>query len=111
MTRLSQTKIVPPALWNACDYIIHFNFINAHIPGAQNTAADYLYRLEADPKDKIVLKMREDVQTLPMRSMSNQQGSHWKNKFSIRMMTMKQKSKFGRGKKQFDEILPQQKQQ
>ena len=41
VTRFFQTKIIPPALWNACDYVIQFNFVIAHIPGAQNTAADY----------------------------------------------------------------------
>ena len=46
--------------------MIQFNFVIAHIPGAQNTAADYLSRLEADPKDKLVMKIREDVQTLPI---------------------------------------------
>ena len=66
VTRFFQTKIVPPALWNACDYVIQFNFVIAHIPGAQNTAADYLSRLEADPKDKLVMKIREDVQILPI---------------------------------------------
>ena len=65
MTRFFQPKIVPPALWNACDYVIQFNFVIAHIPGAQNTAADHLSRLEADPNDKLVMKIREDVQTLP----------------------------------------------
>ena len=66
VTRFFQTKIVPSALWNACDYVIQFNFVIAHTPGAQNTAADYLSRLEADPKDKLVMKIREDVQTLPI---------------------------------------------
>ena len=66
VTRFFQTKIIPPTLWNACDYVIQFNFVIAHIPGAQNTAADYLSRLEADPKDKLVKKIREDVQTLPI---------------------------------------------
>ena len=46
--------------------MIQFNFVIAHIPGAQNTAADYLSRLEADPLDKLVMKIREDVQTLPI---------------------------------------------
>ena len=46
--------------------MIQFNFVIAHIPGAQNTAADYLSRLEADPQDKLVMKIREDVQTLPI---------------------------------------------
>ena len=46
--------------------MIQFNFVIARIPGAQNTAADYFSRLEADPKDKLVMKIREDVQTLPI---------------------------------------------
>ena len=66
VTRFFQTKIIPPALWIACDYVIQSNFVIAHIPGAQKTAADYLSRLEADPKDKLVMKIREDVQTLPI---------------------------------------------
>ena len=66
VTRFFQTKIVPTALWNACNYVIQFNFVIALIPGAQNTAADYVSRLEADPKDKFVMKVREDVQTLPI---------------------------------------------
>ena len=70
VTRFFQTKITPSALWNACDYVIQFNFVIAHIPGAQNTAADYLSRLEADPKDKVVMKIRKDkyVQTLPIET-------------------------------------------
>ena len=66
VTRFFQTKIIPPALWNACDYVIQINFVKAHIPGAQNTAVNYLSRLEADPKEKLVMKIREDVQTLPI---------------------------------------------
>ena len=66
MTRSFQTKIVPLDLWNACDFVIQFDFVIAHIPGAQKTVADYLSRLEADPKDKLVMKIREDVQTLPI---------------------------------------------
>ena len=41
VTRFFQTKIIPPTLWNACDYVIQFNFVIAHIPGKNNTAADY----------------------------------------------------------------------
>ena len=66
MTRFCQTNIVPAALWNAYDYVNQFNFVIAYIPGAQNTAADYLFRLEADPKDKLAMKIREDVQTVPI---------------------------------------------
>ena len=66
VTRYFQTKIIPPALWNACDYVLQFNFIIAHIPGKNNTAADYLSRMEMDPKEKLVLKIREDVETRPI---------------------------------------------
>ena len=52
VTRFFQTKIIPPTLWNACDYVIQFNFTIAHIPGKNNTAADYLSRLEISPKEK-----------------------------------------------------------
>ena len=62
VTRFFQTKIVPPALWSPCDYVIRirFSFVIAHIPGAQNTAAVYLSCLEADPKDNLV------IQTVPV---------------------------------------------
>ena len=66
VTRIFQTKIIPPPLWNACDFVIQFNFIIAHIPGKNNTAADYLSRMEMDPTEKLVLKIREDVETRPI---------------------------------------------
>ena len=50
--RFFQTKIIPPPLWNACDFVLQFNFTIAHIPGKMNTAADFLSRLEMDPKEK-----------------------------------------------------------
>ena len=65
--RFFETKIVPPALWNACDYVIQFNFVIAHIPGAQNTVTDYFSRLEADPEDKLVIKIRVDAQTVAIK--------------------------------------------
>ena len=57
VTRFFQTKIIPPPLWNACDFVIQFNFIIAHIPDKNNTAADYLSRMEMDPTEKLVLKI------------------------------------------------------
>ena len=61
VTRFFQTKIIPPTLWNACDYVMQFNFTIAHIPGKNNTAADYLSRLEISPKEKLILRIREDI--------------------------------------------------
>ena len=66
VTRFFQTKIIPPSLWNACDYVIQFNFTIAHIPGKNNTAADYLSPLEISPKEKLIIRIREDIPTTPI---------------------------------------------
>ena len=66
VTRFFQTKAIPPALWNACDYVLQFNFKIAHIAGSVNTAADFLARLELKVTEKIRLKIREDIQTTPI---------------------------------------------
>ena len=66
VTRFFQTKMIPPTLWNACDYVIQFNFTIAHIPGKNNTAADYLSRLELSPKEKLILRIRQDIPTTPI---------------------------------------------
>ena len=63
VTRFFQTKMIPPPLWNASDFVLQFNFTIAHIPGKVNTAADFLSRLEMDPNEKIILKVREDIPT------------------------------------------------
>ena len=42
VTSFFQTKEVPPALWNACDYVLQFNFKIAHIDGSVSTATDFL---------------------------------------------------------------------
>ena len=66
VTRFFQTKAIPPALWNACDYVLQFNFKIAHIAGSVNTAADFLSRLELNVTEKICLKIREDIHTTPI---------------------------------------------
>ena len=66
VTRFFQTKMIRPPLWNAYDFVVQFNFIIAHIPGKMNTAADFSYRLEMDPNEKIFLKIREDIATKPI---------------------------------------------
>ena len=55
--------MIPPQLWNACDFVLQFNFTIAHIPGKLNTGADFLSLLEMDLDEKIILKIREDIQT------------------------------------------------
>ena len=66
VTRFFQTKAIPPALWNACDYVLQFNFKIAHIAGSVNTAADFLSSFELKVTEKIRLKIREDIQTTPI---------------------------------------------
>ena len=53
VTRFFQTKTTPPALWNACDHVLQFKFRIMHVTGSQNTAADFLSRLELTPKEKV----------------------------------------------------------
>ena len=66
VTRFFQTKTTPPALWNACDYVLQFKFRIMHVAGSQNTAADFLSRLELTPKEKVQLKQRDDIITAPI---------------------------------------------
>ena len=66
VTRFFQTKAIPPSLWNACDYVLQFNFRITHIAGSVKTAADFFSRLEVKVTDKIRLKSREDEQTTPI---------------------------------------------
>ena len=49
VTRFFQTKIIPPALWNACNFVLQFHFTIAHVPGKMNTAADFLSLLDLHP--------------------------------------------------------------
>ena len=66
VTRFFQTKAIPPALWNAFDYVLQFNFKIAQIAGSVNTAADFLSRLELKVTENICLKIREDIHITPI---------------------------------------------
>ena len=66
VTRFFQTKATPPPLWNACDYVLQFNFKIAHIAESVNTEAAFLSRLELKVTEKIRLKIREDIHTTPI---------------------------------------------
>ena len=65
-SRFFQTKTIPPAVWNAWDYVLQVNFKIAHIAGSVNIAADFLSRLELKVMEKIHLKIREDIHTTPI---------------------------------------------
>ena len=66
VTRFFQTKATPQPLWNACDYVLQFNFKTAHIAGSVNTVADFVFRLKLKVTEKILLKIREDTQPTPI---------------------------------------------
>ena len=66
VTRFFRTEMIPPSLWNACDFVQQFNFTIAHIPRKMNTAADFFSRLEMNLYEKIILKIREDIPTKPI---------------------------------------------
>ena len=66
VSRFFRTKMIAPPLWNACDFVLQFNFTIAHIPGKMNTAAGFLSRLEMDPNEKTILKIRKDIPTRPI---------------------------------------------
>ena len=83
VTRFFQTKAVPPALWNACDYVLQLNFKIAHIAGSVNTAADFLSRLELKVTEKIRLKMKEDIQTTPIEVTTSSSDVADEEKFSF----------------------------
>ena len=66
ITRFFHAKAIPPSLWNACEYVLQFNFKIADIAGSINTASDFLSRLELKVTEKMHLKIWEDVQTTPI---------------------------------------------
>ena len=58
--------MIPSPLWNACYFVLQFNFTIALIPGKMNTAADFSSRSEMDPNEKIIFEIREDIPTKPI---------------------------------------------
>ena len=100
VTRFFQTKAIPPSLWNACDYVLQFNFETAHIAGSVNTAADFLSRLELKVTEKIHLKIREDVQTTPIEvsTSSSDVADEEQFFFTNQIVRMKLKNKSYKGK-------------
>ena len=61
-----EMKALLTASLNTCDHVLHFNFKIADITGSVNTAADFLTELDFEVKEKIRLKIREDIETTPI---------------------------------------------
>ena len=74
VTRFFQTKNTPSTFWNACDYVLQFKFYIMHVAGSQNTAADFLSRLELTPKEKVQFKLPDDILTATIEL--NQQSTY-----------------------------------
>ena len=53
LTRFFQTEIKPPPIWNACNYVLQYNFVKPHVAGANNAAADFLSRADVNPMEKL----------------------------------------------------------
>ena len=63
VTGFFQTKIIPPPLWNACNYVLQYKFVIARVAGAMNIAAGFLSRAEVNPTEKLEMNIRNDVTT------------------------------------------------
>ena len=73
--------MIPPFLWNACDFVLQFHFKNTHVLGRMNTAADFLSHLDISPKEKVLLQIREDIQTTPIQVNIQSSDKHEKDQF------------------------------
>ena len=67
VTLFLQTEATPTALCYAYDYVLQFNLKIAHIAGSVKTATGCLSRLELEVREKIRLRIREDIQTTAIR--------------------------------------------
>ena len=64
--RFFEKKAVRPSLWNAYDEVLQFNFKRAHMASSVNTTAGFLSEQEVKVTEMIRLKIREDIQTIPI---------------------------------------------
>ena len=83
VTRFFQTKMIPPSLWKACDFVLQFHFKIAHVPGRMIPAADFLSRLDINFKEKVLLEIREDIQTTPIHVNIQSSDIHEEDQFNF----------------------------
>ena len=67
VTQLFPAKLIFPALWKACDFVLQYSFLNAHVVGWMNTAADLLSRTEVSPIEKLEKSTQNDFQTKALK--------------------------------------------
>ena len=61
LTQFFQPKTIHPSLWNCLDRVLSFIILLAHIPGKANSAADFLSRMQTDPRLSIQIKLTDNV--------------------------------------------------
>ena len=61
VTRFFQTKIIPPPLWNACDYVPQYNYSTRC--RSYKRSCQFPYRAEVKPTEKFEMNVRIDVTT------------------------------------------------
>ena len=94
VTRFFQTKAIPPTLWNTCDYVLQFNFHIMHVAGTQNTAAEFLSRIDLNPKERIELKNKNDITIRPIQvNLQSTDVADEDNSFSFQKKRLKLKKK------------------
>ena len=90
-----QTKIITPTLGSESDYVIQFNF-----------TTDSLLILEISSKKKLILRIREDIQTMPIELNIQSAGVLEEEQFFTQMMTMRPKNKYCKRKWKQETMLP-----
>ena len=90
--RFFQAEAVPPALWNACDYVLQFSFKIAHIADSINTTADFIFRLGIKVTEKTRLKIWKDIQTTPIEVNASSSDVNDEGKFFFRQEDINDKS-------------------
>ena len=88
VTHFFQTKAMPPALQNACDYVLHFDFKIAHIVGSVNTDANFLLEWNSKSWKKYVSKSEKICKQHLSRWPKFRQISLMKNNFSLQKQTI-----------------------
>ena len=102
VTRFFQIKIIPPPIWDACDFVFTKMFTIAHNTGKMNFGAHFISRLETVPNKKIILRIREDAPTQRIEVNIESTGKQKKTMSFFTLMTMNWhlKSKYGNASKE-----------
>ena len=63
VSRSFQLRAIPPVVWNARDYVLHFTSRMAHFAASINIESDFLSGVELNVTEEIHLSVQEDIQT------------------------------------------------